>query len=88
MLKKRFRYALVQGGTFGLLMTLIKGLIHLMNKGFSIEWLKYLGFISLIFILGSIILYYMIMWPLMQYLQKQSALRYKKEIEKDVKNRN
>lgn len=86
MFQKRIKYALVHGGIFGLLMTLIKGIIHLLNKGFTFEWIKYIFSSGLVFILGSMILYFIGMWPLVQYLDKKSKAQYQKEIEEDYRN--
>ncbi len=88
MHQQRIRYALIQGGLFGFILTLIKGLIHLKRLGLSKEWISYVLSSGAIFIIGSIILYYLLMWPLKKRLDQKTAQRYKKEIEKDSKSQN
>lgn len=85
MHKQRIRCALIQGGSFGLVLTLIKGIIHTKRLGFNNEWLTYTLKSGLVFIIGSIILYYLFMWPLKKYLDKKTVKRYQKEIEEDSK---
>lgn len=88
MHQQRIRFALIQGGLFGFIITIIKGLIHLKRLGLSKEWVSYMGNSGAIFIIGSIVLYYLLMWPLKKRLDEKTAQRYKKEIEKDSKSQN